>query len=66
MEQKVVVELDRYQRSAILNALNKQRNELLEQGLSTDLVDETLLLVMDAPLKKRNLILGKSKGVYTR
>lgn len=66
MEQKVVVELDKYQRSVVIKALNNQRNQLLEQGLSTDIVDEVLLHIMDAPLKKRNLILGKSKGVYTR
>lgn len=66
METKQVVEIDKYERGIMINALNRFRNELKEQDISTDAVDELILKVMDAPFKKRSLSLKRVKGSYTR
>jgi len=66
METKQILEIDKYERGTLINALNRFRNELLEQDISTDSVDELILKVMDAPVKKRSLVLAKAKGNYTR
>lgn len=53
MEEKHVIVVDEYQRGLIINSLNDKRNALVEQGKDTELVDETLIGVMDAPAKKQ-------------
>lgn len=62
MENKKVIELDRYENGIILNALNEFRTKLINENISTDSVDELLMKVMDTPYKKRSLSLGKAKG----
>jgi hypothetical protein len=52
MEDKRVIEVDKYQQRLIIGSLNDKRNELVAQGRDTDFVDETLLDVMDAPTRK--------------
>ena len=52
MEDKRVIEVDEYQQRLIIGSLNEKRNELVAQGRDTDFVDETLLDVMDAPIRK--------------
>lgn len=49
---KRVLTLDRYEHSVVVNALNEMRNDLLEEERPTDIVDEVLLKVIDAPAKK--------------
>jgi len=49
----VVVELDRYQRGAVLSALAEERNHLIKAGRPTDTVSEAILKVASAPTKKR-------------
>lgn len=44
--------LDRYEHGVVINALNEMRNDLLEEERPTDIVDEVLLKVIDAPTKK--------------
>jgi len=46
------VTLDRYEHGVIVNALNDKRNDLLEEKRPTDIVDEVLLKVIDAPTRK--------------
>ena len=53
MSEKRMIEVDEYQHGLIINSLNDKRNELVEQGKDTEFVDDTLIEVMDAPLKKR-------------
>ena len=36
----------------VINALNKIRNDLLEEQRPTDIVDEVLLKTIDAPVKR--------------
>ncbi|MFG6319184.1 MAG: hypothetical protein K1W33_04925 [Clostridia bacterium] len=67
MEGTQVLEIDRYERGTIINALNQFRNNLIKEGIATESVDELLLKVMDAPIKKRSLVLGRAvKGSYAR
>ena len=51
-QEKRVLTLDRYERGVVVNALNEMRNDLLEEERPTDIVDEVLLKVIDAPAKK--------------
>lgn len=50
--EKRVLTLDRYKHGVVINALNEMRNDLLEEERPTDIVDEVLLKVIDAPTKK--------------
>ena len=50
--EKRVLTLDRYEHRVVINALNEMRNDLLEEERPTDIVDEVLLKVIDAPTKK--------------
>jgi len=52
MDEKRVIEVDEYQHGLIINSLNDKRNELIEQGKDTEFVDDTLIEVMDAPMKR--------------
>lgn len=52
MSEKRVIEVDEYQHGLILHSLNDKRNELVEQGKDTEFVDDTLIEVMDAPMKR--------------
>ncbi len=47
-----VLTLDRYEHGVVINALNEMRNDLLEEERPTDILDEVLLKVIDAPTKK--------------
>ena len=50
--EKRVLTLDRYEHGVVINALNELRNDLLEEERPTDILDEVLLKVIDAPTKK--------------
>jgi len=52
MDEKRVIEVDEYQHGLIINSLNDKRNELVEQGKDTEFVDDTLIEIMDAPMKR--------------
>ena len=52
MSEKRVIEVDEYQHGLIINSLNDKRNELVEQGKDTEFADDTLIEVMDAPMKR--------------
>ena len=50
--QKYYIAIDESERRIILNALNALRNELLAQDRYTDAVDDVLIKVVNAPIKK--------------
>ena len=50
--EKRVLTLDRYEHGVVINALNEMRNDLLEEERPTEILDEVLLKVIDAPTKK--------------
>lgn len=66
MEEKYILEFDRYERGIALNALNHLRNKLLEDGIDTDTVDDLILKILDTPSKKRGFTLSNLKGINTR
>lgn len=51
-QEKRVLTLDRYEHGVVVNALNEMRNDLLEEERPTDIVDEVLLKVIDAPRRR--------------
>ena len=66
MEEKYILEFDRYERGITLNALNHLRNKLLEDGIDTDTVDDLILKILDTTSKKRGFTLSNLKGINTR
>lgn len=50
--QKYYIAINANERRIILNALNALRNKLLEEDKYTDAVDEVLVKVVNAPIKK--------------
>ena len=50
--QKYYIAIDESERRIILNALNTLRNKLLAEGRYTDTVDDLLIKVVNAPVKK--------------
>ena len=50
--QKHYIAIDENERRIILNALNALRNNLLAAGRYTDAVDDVLIKVVNAPVKK--------------
>ena len=48
-----VIEVDKVEYGIIINALNEFRNKLLREGEDTELVDEFIIKVFDAPENKR-------------
>lgn len=52
-EEKRVLTLDEYEHGVVVNALNEMRKDLIDEERPTDFVDEILLEVIDAPVKKK-------------
>lgn len=50
--QKYYIAIDEKERRIILNALNELRNRLLAEGRYTDAVDDVLIKVVNAPIRK--------------
>ena len=50
--QKYYIAIDESERRIILNALNALRNKLLAQDRYSDAVDDVLIKVVNAPIKK--------------
>ncbi|MEG1513366.1 MAG: hypothetical protein RSD95_00615 [Clostridia bacterium] len=52
-DEKRILEMDYHEHGVILNALNEYRNDKLDEGMTTDLIDEVLLKAIDAPSVRR-------------
>ena len=62
IEERRVLELDKYEYGVVFHSLNDKRNELLREQRPTDAVDDVLLKVIDAPTKKeKKLDAGKER-----
>lgn len=57
--QKYYIAIDESERRIILNALNALRNKLLAQDRYTDAVDDVLIKVVNAPIKKFKIKMAK-------
>ena len=53
MKYVIVLELEKYEKGIMINALNDFRNKLLKEDIDTETVDTLLLKLLDAPEKKR-------------
>ena len=51
-EKKTHLYLDRQERSLLLHSLVELKNQLIQQGRYADCVDELIIKVMSAPIKK--------------
>ncbi len=49
---KYYIAIDEYERRIIINSLNNLRNKLIAEGRYTDVVDDVLVKVVNAPIKK--------------
>lgn len=50
-----LLKVDRYETGLIINALNELRTRLIREESETDLVDDLLLKILDAPYRKKTL-----------
>ena len=50
--QKYYISIDEYERRIIISRLNNLRNKLIADGRYTDAVDDILVKVINAPIKK--------------
>lgn len=60
MEEKRVLTINNYEYNLLLNALNEYRNQLLREGKSTAIVNEVLLRLINAPIKKKTIFKRES------
>lgn len=51
-EPKYYIAMDEYERGIIINSLNNLRNKLIADGRYTDAVDDILVKIAYAPIKK--------------
>ena len=50
------VALDDYEHGVVIRSLNDEKTKLMEEGKSADAVDDLLVKVVNAPLKKFKVI----------
>ena len=55
-EERFFVELDSYEHGIMLDSLNDKKNDLREEGRSTDAVDDLIIKVGLAPQKKFKVV----------
>lgn len=54
-EEKVVLELDRYEHRAIVNIINDIRTKMIQEQRNDEFITEILHKVINAPSKKKSL-----------
>ena len=59
MEETRTIVLDIYDYKLIINALNEFRNKKIAENIDTEIIDELIKKLLDAPVDKR-----KIKGNY--
>ena len=57
---KYHIYLNSEERRLLISSLNDLRNKLIDEGRYTDLVDEVLIKVANAKIKKKSLIDSKN------
>lgn len=51
-EQKYYIAIDECERRIIIDSLNSLRNKLIEEEKYTDAIDDVLIKIINAPIKK--------------
>lgn len=54
-EERYHIELDKYDKNIVLNALNTLRNQQVREERPTDPVDDLIIKVSDAPTRKARI-----------
>lgn len=55
MEETRVIKLDKYDYKLIINALNEFRNMKIKEDIDTEIIDDLLMKLFDAPVEKARL-----------
>lgn len=55
-EEKYYVALDEYEHGVVIRSLNDEKTDLINQGKSTDAVDDLIIKIGHAPTKKFKVI----------
>lgn len=55
MEETRVIKLDKYDYKLIINALNEFRNMKIKEDIDTEIIDDLLMKLFDAPVEKVKL-----------
>lgn len=55
-EEKYYIALDDFERRVVVNCLNEMRNRLISEDKYTEAVDEVLLKIINAKLKKFKVV----------
>lgn len=63
MEETRTIVLDIYDYKLIINALNEFRNKKLAENIDTEIIDELIKKLLDAPIDKRKV---KSSFAFER
>lgn len=59
-EKKNYLYVDTKERTLRLHSLVELKNQLVQQGRYTDCVDELIFKVVNAPIKSKRLVLGRT------
>lgn len=55
MEETRVIKLDKYDYKLIINALNEFRNMKIKENIDTEIIDDLLMKIFDAPIEKSKI-----------
>lgn len=55
MEETRVIKLDKYDYKLIINALNEFRNMKIKENIDTEIIDDLLMKLFDAPVEKSKI-----------
>lgn len=55
MEETRVIKLDKYDYKLIINALNEFRNMKIKEDIDTEIIDDLLMKLFDAPVEKSKI-----------
>lgn len=61
MEETRTIVLDEYDYKLIINALNEFRTMKMAENIDTEIIDELMKKLLDAPINKKR----KIKGIYS-
>ena len=64
MEEVRVLKMDEYDYKLLVNALNEFRTQMLNKNIDIEIIDELLIKLLDAPIKRE--ILKKERCIGAR
>lgn len=65
MEETRTITVDKYDYKLMLNALNEFRNTKLQANIDTEIIDNLIMKLLNAPIKKTLSLNKNAKGRYT-